>query len=321
MPLGGVPTARIVKLAAILAVLVLGMALTTQPSRTSGEYIVYLPGVNVSGCMRGAGDTYSRADIRTAAGVETWYNWGPTPGGSGIPMLWNASQIGAVLIGDGQWLMGFNEPDEPAQANMTPDAGARAWALVETAYPGRKLVSPGVMDLTWPSLWWSKYQQLYGHTPRVDALAVHWYYKGSGDPLATFKEQVSRAIAKASEWGVAEVWVTEFALYPCWGLDSAAFLKAAYAWLDTQPMVKRAFWFQAYMTGSESWAPGPACNSSLGNADGSLTDIGRAFKALNGSVSWDRRADITGPTGAPDGKVDILDLALVGANFGKGGAA
>lgn len=269
--------------------------------------------------MRGAGDTYNRADIRNAAGVQTWYNWGPTPGGDGIPMLWNASQIGGGLAGDATWLMGFNEPDVPGQANMTPQEAARAWSYVESTYPNRKLVSPGVMSLTWLTNWRAAYWSAYGRPPKVDALAVHWYYQNDGDPLQSFQRQVQLAENMAQQWGVAEVWVTEFALYPCWLGQNATvrFIADAYAWLDTRPTVTRAFWFQVYMRGDEPWSPGPECNSSLGNSDGTLTDIGRAFKNLSGSASWDHRTDITGPTGQPDGKVDILDLSLVAANFGR----
>lgn len=282
---------------------------------------VYLPAIHVSGCMRGAGDTYGRPDIRQAAGVETWYNWSATPGGTGIPMLWSAGSIGATLTGDPIWLMGFNEPDIAGQANMTPQQAALAWAWVETAYAGRKLVSPAVMSLTWLINWRAAYWAAYGHAPRVDAIGVHWYYQADGEPLQSLKRQVQLAENLAQQWGVAEVWLSEFALYPCWGHDSAQFVRDAFAWLDTRPMVTRAFWFQTYMTGSEPWAPGPECNSSLGNADGSLTNIGRAFAEIGGVEHWDRRADITGPKGQPDGRVDILDLALVGANFGKGGSA
>jgi hypothetical protein len=290
-------------------------------------HAVFLPLVLVvqMATMRCAGDTYHRPDIRKAAGVQCWYDWSPKPGSDGIPMIYASAHIGQVLSGDATWLMGFNEPEQPRQANMTPQQAAIAWATVEQTYPDRKLVSPGVMNLTWLTNWRAAYWTAYGKNPKVDALAVHWYYQNDGEPLQSFKRQVQLAENMAAQWGVREVWITEFALYPCWGYDSVQFVKDAYAWLDTRPTVTRAFLFQVfwYNDGRQSeraWAPPIECYSGLGLDDGSLTDIGEAFKSLgtNGSTGWDRRTDITGPTGKPDGKTDILDLSLVAANFGKG---
>lgn len=277
--------------------------------------------------MRGAGDTYGRPDIREAAGVQTWYNWGPTPGGDGIPMIYSVGQIGVTLIGDPLWALVGNEWEQTGQNNyVTPEQAAIAWHTVEQTYPSRKLVSPGVMSLTWLINWRAAYWTAYGHAPKVDALAVHWYYGADGDPLQSFKRQVQLAENLAQQWGVAEVWVTEFALYPCWGYDSAQFVRDAYAWLDTRPMVTRAFWFQAFWhndgrQSERAWAPPVECYSGLGLDDGSLTPIGEAFLEMSGNgvnSSWDPRVDPTG-----DGVVDILDLSLVAAHFGerKEGAA
>lgn len=285
---------------------------------------VYLPIVDMSGrTMRGAGDTYGRPDIRQAAGVQTWYNWGPAPGGDGIPMLWSGAHIGAQLSGDATWLMGFNEPDIAGQANMTPEAAALAWATVEQTYPDRKLVSPGVMSLTWLINWRAAYYTAYGQAPKVDAVGVHWYYQADGNPLQSFKCQVQLAENLAQQWGVAEVWVTEFAYYPCWSdtATAAQFVRDAFTWLDTRPMVTRAFWFQTfwYNDGRDSerdWAPPQDCYSGLGLDDGSLTSIGEAFLEMSGNggvnPNWDEASDLN-----KDGRVDILDLSRVAAHYGE----
>jgi len=265
--------------------------------------------------LRGAGDTYNRPDIRRAAGVQCWYDWSPTPGGDGIPMIYNATQIGAALSGDGTWLLGFNEPDVPGQADMSPDAGAAAWHRLMESYPDRRLVSPSALELTWLARWYEIYRRIYGKPPRMDALGVHWYYEANGDPLVSFLAQVHRAVELARASEVPEVWLTEFALYPSWRFNSAAFLKAAYALLDTMPLVTRAFWYQAFWwnDGRESerrWAPPHDCYSGLALADGTLTEIGRAFAGQ--LPDWDHRADVN-----QDGVVDILDLTIVGANYGR----
>jgi hypothetical protein len=278
---------------------------------------VYLPQMQVAGVMWGAGDTYHRPDIRKAAGVVWWYDWSPAPGGDGIPMLYSGASIGAALQGDATWLMGFNEPDISGQANMTPDEAARAWSYVESTYAGRKLVSPAVMDLRWLMNWRAAYWSAYGRAPRVDAIGVHWYYQADGDPLRSLQKQIEQAEALAGEWGVGEIWLSEFSLYPCWGHDVPTFMRQAFAWLKTRPLVKRAGWFQTfwYNDGRENerdWAPPQECYSGLGLADGSLTEIGRAFAEQAQAESWDRRADVN-----QDGRVDILDMVIVGANFGQ----
>jgi len=45
--------------------------------------------------------------------------------------------------------------------------------------------------------------------------------------------------------------------------------------------------------------------------------VAKAYGSEPGDPNWNLNADITGPTGEPDGKVDIRDLALIAINFGK----
>jgi hypothetical protein len=209
--------------------------------------------------------------------------------------------------------MGFNEPEMSGQANLTPAQGATAWMLVETTYPERKLVSPSVLDLQWLIDWRAAYYAAYGRDPRVDAIGVHWYYQNDGDPLRSLQRQVEKAELLAQQWGVSEIWLTEWALYPCWGFDTPGFLLQAVEWLKTRPLLKRAFWFQVYMSGSEPWAPGPECDSSLVTEDDVLTAIGQAFKSMV-SLRWDAQSELADIN--KDGKVDILDLSTVAARFG-----
>lgn len=231
--------------------------------------------------LLGAGDTYNRPDARALLGLGWWYNWGPN---GGVPMIWNASQIGREITPD-RWLMGFNEPDQAGQADMTPLEGATAWRELEEAYPDRSLVSPGVSRLGWLEEWRQAYIDTYGEPPRVDALGFHCY--GAFNAAAAFetcKAQTRNAVALAGRWGVDEVWLTEFAMVPCWnGMDdSIAFLRSMLDWLSTQPKVSRAAWFQTTYRGDESWAFGPDCNTSLVDYDtGELTPLGAAWSDTN----------------------------------------
>jgi hypothetical protein len=233
-------------------------------------------------------------------------------------MAWGPSSIGMPLSGDPLYVMILNEPDRPDQANVTPEAAVALWVTAEQAYPNRRLVSPGVMDLNWLIRFRALYLAWEGHAPRMDVLAVHWYYRGQGEPLDMFEQQVLAAIELARQWQIPQVWVTEFALYPCWfGQQSTVeFIGQAYVWMGDHPLITRAFWFETLMCligpndGCESWSPGPQCNSSLGRPDGTLTPIGQAFRA---SAAQGVSGDVDG-----SGCIDIFDLVLVGANFGRG---
>lgn len=302
----------------VLIIILASLLLLVYPAHAQGP-VVYLPSVTVArpSPMRCAGDTYNRADIRQAAGVQCWYNWGPVPGGTGIPMVYGASSVGQALSGDPLYVMVLNEPDRPDQANVTPEAAVALWVKAEQSYPNRRLVSPGVMDLNWLIRFRALYLAWEGHAPRMDVLAVHWYYWGQGEPLDMFERQVLDAVALATEWQVPQVWVTEFALYPCWLGQQATveFVGQAYDWLEGQPLVTRAFWFQVLMClvdpegACEPWSAGPQCNSSLGRLDGRLTPYGEAFRD---SAARTLVGDVTG-----DGCVDIFDLAVVGGQFGE----
>jgi parallel beta-helix repeat protein len=43
----------------------------------------------------------------------------------------------------------------------------------------------------------------------------------------------------------------------------------------------------------------------------------KAFSTVPGDPLWNPHADITGPSGQPDGKVNMMDIGLIARNFGK----
>lgn len=138
---------------------------------------------------------------KMAPGVSWIYNWGTKPrnavanlGPKGdmefVPMCWNAGFDETELR---QWLtdnpgvrylLGFNEPNFSAQANMTPAQAAAAWPKLEkiAADFGLKLVAPAlnftnerVGGRTWsPYEWLDEFFRLYPDA-RVDCLALHCY--------------------------------------------------------------------------------------------------------------------------------------------------
>ncbi len=134
-------------------------------------------------------------------GVSWLYNWGISPrnavanlGPQGemefIPMCWNAGfneeELRAWLTANpgARYLLGFNEPNFSAQANMTPAQAAAAWPRVEkiAADFGLKLVAPAlnftaerVGGRTWnPYEWLDEFLRLYPEA-HFDCLALHCY--------------------------------------------------------------------------------------------------------------------------------------------------
>jgi peptidylprolyl isomerase len=51
-----------------------------------------------------------------------------------------------------------------------------------------------------------------------------------------------------------------------------------------------------------------------------MKDVGisaKAFGTISGDAKWNPHADITGPDGVPDGKVDMRDISLIAKHFGE----
>ena len=94
-------------------------------------------------------------------GVTWYYNWGNTPGKGYenqvidfegiefVPMCWNANYNADAIREyckshpQTKYLLGFNEPNFTAQANMTPQKAAEEWPKVKALADelGLKLVS------------------------------------------------------------------------------------------------------------------------------------------------------------------------------------
>lgn len=142
-----------------------------------------------------------QAVSKMAPGVSWIYNWGTKPrntvanlgredGMEFVPMCWNANFDEAELrrwLTDNpgvRYLLGFNEPNFSAQANMTPAQAVQAWPRLEkiAADFGLKLVAPAlnftgerVGGRTWsPYEWLDEFFRLYPDA-RVDCLALHCY--------------------------------------------------------------------------------------------------------------------------------------------------
>lgn len=209
-------------------------------------------------------------------GAVTWaYNWAATSFGtlpSGVeyvPMLWGSKDFGnwatiiqTVLASGSNYILGFNEPDMPSQASMSPGDAAHNYKNYITPYAGQaKLISPAVSSSTSPGMGldWFKSFMSQCSSCEISGLAVHWY----GNTAEQFKSFVQEAISTAQSYGLSEVWVTEFALnsdVSGTGNPKAtnAFLHEVLPWLDSQPMVSR---YSYFMCAENYLVSGNALNS------------------------------------------------------------
>ncbi len=242
-----------------------------------------------------------------ALGVAWHYVWGPQPLTSDghepqpefVPMIWDAAQLQDnpraltdISVSEAPALLGFNEPDQAGQAEMTVQEAATHWPRLVAA--GKRLSSPAPStgEALPPGSWLARFMDAASASGlRVDFIAVH-YYTGTHD-IAAFRrylERVHRAYDRP-------IWVTEWALVDphTWKDgrarysldDTACFFRAGAAMLDDLDFVERHAWFAAF-DGGDGWH----LNTHAIAADGSLTPIGRAFVDATSALLDGKRRDV-----------------------------
>ena len=154
--------------------------------------------------------------------------WGPIPVHTD---RWTENADKALASGSTH-ILGFNEPDLPAQANLSPEAAVEAWKTYLEPYAGKaKLGSPAVCngnDHNMGLNWLSSFLSACGDHCTVDFIAIHWYGLATDAGVADFKDHVAKTKAAC---GGREIWVTEFA--PSGSPDEQAdFLSQILPWLD-----------------------------------------------------------------------------------------
>jgi len=133
------------------------------------------------------------------------------------------------------------------------------------------LVAPAPANLPWLVEWYDAFRTEYGRPPVLDALAVHFYSSASvSDAAGALRQKLREYRVLADQWGVDQVWLTEFAHLT----QGAAFLEEVLPWLGEE--CDRFAWFQWSYLGTERWAFGPEYNTSLW-VDGALTEVGEVY--------------------------------------------
>ena len=215
--------------------------------------------------------------------VDWFYSWGleapqSIPAGiEFVPMMWSkwgctAEKLAAVKAAGHRTLLGFNEPDQHDQANISVEKAIELWPLLMDA--GLRLGSPaGVQpDGEWMQAFMNEIQKR-GY--RVDFITLHSY-------MGSNPRHFLKKIEKIHKLYRRPLWITEFAVAD-WDArkdkpnkydsgDVLKFMEKALPALNRSDYVERYAWFSG--TG---FAVKP---SRLFNDDGSLTGPGRFYAAL-----------------------------------------
>lgn len=208
------------------------------------------------------------AEIKSlSSGVSWYYDWGPTPNnavkgvvGPGkdmdyVPMTWNGgfdeNKIRQYFTDHpgAKYLLGFNEPNFKAQANMTPKQAAEIWPRLEKIAEDfdLELVGPALNyspDAPYqnPTTWYDEFFKAYPNA-RVDYLALHCYMV---QPAAVmdFIDGIAKRYNK-------KIWLTEFCAWDgmqdnveTYNIQRKTMTQKLEA-LELSPNVAKYAWFKA----------------------------------------------------------------------------
>jgi hypothetical protein len=222
------------------------------------------------------------------SGASWYYTWAPghqgiktAAGAHFVPMIWGPSSVTKGNLKqvrrEGPYLLGFNEPDNASQSNMTVAQALALWPRLMATH--LKLGSPAVAgDAATPGGWLDQFMTgARADRYRVNFIAVHWYGGDFATSAAVHQlESYLRAIHARYR---LPIWLTEFALIrfgPTTAFPSArqqaAFVTAATSMLQRLRFVQRYAWFALPATAGDG-------SAGLFRPGAVATRAGRAFEA------------------------------------------
>lgn len=220
-----------------------------------------------------------------ALSVHWMYSWGNTlreeipENVEYVPMFWGKGSVTEEnlakvkqYIDDGKvkYVLGFNEPDGAAQANMSVDEAIALWPQLETL--GVPLGSPAVVGFN--SSWLAEFmEKANAQGLRVDFITVHSY---GGSNVLSFINNI-KSVYNTYE---KPLWITEFAVAD-WNATSPennkyseaevmAFMTDAVKALDEIDWVHRYSWF-------DGSGRNPLYTSALFDQEGVITPLGQLY--------------------------------------------
>ena len=175
--------------------------------------------------------------------VSWYYSWGYTtdlvsPPAQFIPMVFSLNTIPSVT--PKQTILGFNEPDNTSQSNMSVATAIANWS---TLVNNSTLVgSPATAGNPLTSGSWLTQFMNWNPKPKVDFVCVHWY---KGVSVTKFKSDMTAIINLYGK----PIWITEFAPQTVSSAQAQpnkytqdqvnTFLNQVIPWMEQNPMIQK----------------------------------------------------------------------------------
>ncbi len=218
-------------------------------------------------------------------GCSWYYNWGPRPeenaGGvkaEFIPMIWSGKfaadrNFAHVKAARYKALLGFNEPDNDGQANMTVAEAIALWPKLEAT--GLRLGSPAT---TMGARWLDEFMaEAKAKGLRVDFLCLHWYGDiTEKDPVGDLHGYLEGYWNKYR----LPIWLTEYSggdfeshLRKATVEDNARFARDSIRMMEALPFVERYAWFAPLVSRHDDIYP----TVGMIKRNGTFTPVGLAW--------------------------------------------
>ena len=256
-------------LAVALAILFTGCGGSSGSTTSSSKKGVGL----AEGSITQSNPGLNQADFLKSLKVDWFYSWGATTSVNTsiefVPMAFGVSGIDK-LPASNRYVLGFNEPDNSNQSNLTVQTALDNWSRL--AAKASTVISPATAGNPLSAGAWLSDFVAGTPPPRFDAVAVHWY---KGTDAIKFKSDIQAICDQYKK----PVWVTEFA--PQTVSEAAAdplkytqtqvssFVADVVAWMNSSSCVTRFAWHDAKQ----------GTSALLDTATGQLTLTGKAYSA------------------------------------------
>lgn len=201
-----------------------------------------------------------------------WYPqyWGPAKQGE------FEANVASGIIRPGMTILGYNEPDQPGQANLGVwDAiGSYKAQITKYASQGYRITTPGCTSDENGFQWLSQFIAGCAGTCGFTAIQTH-FYGTDADAFIAYIQRIHNA------WPEFPIIISEYAAEtfghgpPLSADQSMAYLSKTQNWLKQQSYVDSYFFFGPLTTKA---ANGVNANNLLINDDGSVKPIGWQYK-------------------------------------------
>ena len=282
---------------------------------------------------KGIGIWQSQADQIKEMNLTWYYTWSVNPlsgvsnNAEYVPMIWgnlNENSFGDRkkewdFVQNQEWknyryLLTFNEPDFPDQANMSPEQAVDKWRYIQPIVNDPKVdVSSPVVAI--PTVfyedtnnnyntvggWFGKYNQLMNASRYNDEfIAVHFYFDYPGEWVINTFRKIHELTGKKlwiTEWGIGQ-WSQVQSFDWIGGPDEGnwqremvvKFMKEILPVLDQTDYIERYAWFPFDGSNREKFGNGAGglfFNTESDPLYKQLTAVGKTYKELGNPLGWE----------------------------------